>query len=149
MWYNKYSSKYLQQYQNVYFKTFWRGCINLQTLNGGKKMAISILKETHIGIPRTLEWKCKDGDVIYVMQEYASYAIYITKVAPHLYIDRDGINRSDTLLCKSVIEKRKIRLTEDVSYLFQSGKNATSKVQVIKGYTDEHEEVLYLRPFNG
>lgn len=113
-------------------------------------MAISILKETHIGVPRTLEWKCKDGDVIYVMEEYGSYAIYITKVAPHLYIDRDGINRSDNLLCKSVIEKRRIRLTEDVVfYLFQSDKNATSKVQVIKGYTDDQEEVLYLRPFNG
>ena len=55
MWYNKYSSKYYAAVPECLFQTFWRGCINLQTLTGGKKMTVKELMEILSQIPEDTE----------------------------------------------------------------------------------------------
>ena len=111
-------------------------------------MAVAIIKDNgYIGIPYAIDWEIKDGETLYVMNAHGSGKFFITKKPLHQVKDREGIDRSPKLYCKVTANKRRIKITEDVIKSIFEGNGATGKVQVIKGFTQGYEDVLFLSKY--
>lgn len=107
-------------------------------------MAVAIIKDNgYISIPYAVDWEIEDGETLYVMKAHGSGMFFITKKSLHQVKDREGFDRSPKLYCKVTAKKRRIKITEDVIKSI----GATGKVQVIKGYTQGYEDVLFLKKY--